>query len=756
MDESYLSWLRLIPGVSADLAKRIAERYPDPALLKGATAADLVTVQGMTVDVATRVLELVRAAATADALWYREEPALYLCPECGSFVGKGANACPFCGVVFDEGEAAAPPSPVEELLQARNGEAKICTRCGAFLEPGATACGMCGSQYTPERVADLPAVDTTPLPDPDLFLCPRCGAFLSQADAACAICGSPVDAESRIPGLAREGRGVSKDFLSRWQRVTSDETASAPAAPAPQTLEDELAEYERILDTDPSLARAWVHKGRLLAQLGRTEDAIASFDRAARVDSEHEDLYRIEALGLLGPAPDLSPLPPRWKPAAAVDELDLDLEDTPRAPPAPKVPPTVAPAIAPASRPKVEREAPKKVAPVIEPASPPPIPQEAAAIRRALAYYDRLLAMDSGLRVAWQTKGELLLRLGRNGDADSAFQRAADLEVAEREFGRAALTGLQTRGPARPVPARGTTASAGRTNGRVNGLTNGRRGRTNGRMNGFTNGSGATNGLTNGLGRVNGLMSGLARGEGRTNGLVNGNGFTNGRRGRPAGALPSAGREWARSLAGIAAVVLLMVLAPILASMFTTTPATRGIAIDGSFGDWSAVPVLYADPSGDTRGNPDVDLIGYKLQADEFGLSVYARVNGVAFYGAGNGTDLLVALVDGDGNPATGYDAGAIGADYAVELVGWDSRIQQATLYTWRTGRTGLGSPPRDPWTPPRASPRPSSPWESAGPRPRGCSSPPSTAWDEGTSLTRSRSQDSLRSASGSARLHPT
>src|SRR5436189_121115 len=106
MDESYLYWLRLIPGVSADLAKRTAQ-----------------------------------------------------------------------------------PSPVEELLQARNGEAKICTRCGAFLEPGATACGMCGSQYTPERVADLPAVDTTPLPDPDLFLCPRCGAFLSQADAACAICG---------------------------------------------------------------------------------------------------------------------------------------------------------------------------------------------------------------------------------------------------------------------------------------------------------------------------------------------------------------------------------------------------------------------------------------------------------------------------------------------------------------------------------------------------------------------------------------
>src|SRR3972149_5313082 len=120
MDESYLSWLRLIPGVSADLARRLGERYPDPELLKGATQEDLARIPGMTEDIAGRVLDLVRAASKADASWYREEPALYLCPECGSFVGKGTNACPFCGVVFDEGEAAAPPpSPVEELLQAR-------------------------------------------------------------------------------------------------------------------------------------------------------------------------------------------------------------------------------------------------------------------------------------------------------------------------------------------------------------------------------------------------------------------------------------------------------------------------------------------------------------------------------------------------------------------------------------------------------------------------------------------------------------
>ena len=313
------------------------------------------------------------------------------------------------------------------------------------------------------------------------------------------------------------------------------------------------------------------------------------------------------------------------------------------------------------------------------------LPSEIAAVRRALAYYDRLTTMDSGLRVAWQTKGELLLRLGRKDDAEDAFRRATDLEVAEREFGRAALTGLQTRGPVRPVSARGGTP-AGRTNGRVNGLTNGRRGRTNGRVNGLTNGSGGTNGLTNGLGRVNGLMSGLARGEGRTNGLVNGNGFTNGRRGRPPVGLTSSGREWARSLAGIAAVVLLMVLAPILASVFTTTPAATGIVIDGSFRDWGQIPVLYADRAGDTRGNLDIDLVGYKVAATPDGLSVYTRVQGIAFEGSGNATDLLVALIDSDRNPSTGYDAGGFGADYMVELVGWGAHVRDTPLYHFRLG----------------------------------------------------------------------
>ena len=687
MNESYLSWLRLIPGVSSDLARGIAERYPDPELLKGARLADLATIPGMKGEVGARVLELVRTASSADREWYRDEPALYLCPECGSFVGKGSNACPFCGVVFDEGDGpTTPASPVEELLKARNGEAKICTHCGAFLEPGATACGMCQTEYVVERLAELPAVDTTPIPDTEASLCPHCGAFLGAGTTHCMICGTAVAGEARVPAISRNGKGVSKDFLSRWERAATEVATAAPSVIPAKTIQEELLENEKLIEAEPALERAWVRRGRLLVQLGLAAEAVPCFDRAGRINPENDEAYRREALDALGAPQNPSILPARWAPEpesarpipelrpgpSAVDAGILDAtEEIPKPAPEPATPAAIAPKRAPL--------------PAVQPVPARPPAAEAAAIRRAIAYYDRLLDMDAGLRVAWQTKGELLSRLGRKEEADGAFQRASDLEVAERELGRAALTGLQTQGPPR-AGTRRDLALRGRKNGRVNGLTNGRRGRTNGRVNGITNGAGSTNGLTNGLGRVNGLMSGLARGEGRTNGLVNGNGFTNGTRGRSKGPLPSQGREWARSLAGIAAVVLLMVLAPILVSVLTTPPATSGIAIDGHFGDWARVPVQYADPVGDTRGNPDVDLVSYKLAAAPFGLSVYARVNGRAFEGAGNGSDVLVALIDSDGRADTGYDAGRLGADYAVEIAGWDGTIHETPLYHWRTG----------------------------------------------------------------------
>src|SRR5213078_4798596 len=192
-------------------------------------------------------------------------------------------------------------------------------------------------------------------------------------------------------------------------------------------------------------------------------------------------------------------------------------------------------------------------------------------------HYESLLRADPTLIVAWKTKAELLERLGRPEDARASRGEAVRLErVGERSI-RAAVTGLHSNGLATPGPT-----GAGRTNGRVNGTRSGRtNGRTNGRVNGLA--EGRVNGLTTGA------VNGLTFGRGATNGLVNGNGFTNGRRGRhPTPRIP-AQPHWSRSVIGIAAVVALMVIVPILASMLSPGPTAPSsiIQIDGNFGDWS-------------------------------------------------------------------------------------------------------------------------------------------------------------------------
>src|SRR2546422_952812 len=291
MDESYVSWLRLISGVTADLAERIAERYPDPQLLRGASPRDL-------------------------------------------------------------------------------GEAKICTRCGAFLRPGETACGMCAAESPPERLEELPAVDTTPVVEADLFLCPHCGAFLGTGAERCTICGRAVTAEEKVPSLTRKEKGVSKDFLSRWQRVAEEAAPAPPVPPAPRTIEDELREYERLIEADPDLERAWVHKARILVKLGRPGDAVDAFDRAGRLNPAKDDEYRSDALAALG-SDDTWALPLRWTLEA---ELAPVAEIEPAEPEEPSAPSPLPPEI----RTPAEAE-PEAMIPELEEGAPVAPPAEAPA-----------------------------------------------------------------------------------------------------------------------------------------------------------------------------------------------------------------------------------------------------------------------------------------------------------------------------------------------------------------------------------------
>src|SRR6266571_3805249 len=586
MDESYLEWLSSIPGSDAERARRIAARFSTYDELRAATREQIASVEGLRPSFVDALLALLGNSPSRDATEH-----LFLCPECGSFVGTDTTACPFCGVQFEGATGAGLEAELDDFLW-EDVPTRICQTCGATMDKDATACTVCGRPYSPAELALLPTL--APILDESAPFCSRCGAYLFSDETDCAICGTSVTA---TPEVATGGKGVVKDFLSRCQRMAPPSAATSEA----DRLAEELEHYDRILEANPSLERAWANRAKVLNKLGRNEEAAESLAKAAELNPAREDRYRLEVQNVLRSTEDASVVPPRWtQPAATTSPKVVDIH-----------------------------------------------------LVEALDHYESLLRADPTLVVAWNTKAERLERLGRLEDARASRAEADRLEkVGERSI-RAAVTGLHSNGLATPGPT-----GAGRTNGRVNG-------RTNGRVNGLA--EGRVNGLTTGA------VNGLTFGRGATNGLVNGNGFTNGRRGRHGTPRIPPQPHWSRSVIGIAAVVALMIIVPILASILSPGPSVPSsiIRIDGDFSDWANM-ASYAQSAADVTPNPAVHLVAMKVATQDQNLFVYTRVQGNMFQGtAVNETDSIFVFVDEDNNRNTGYPIGDLGADSLVEVYGW-------------------------------------------------------------------------------------
>jgi len=269
MDQSYLEWLLGLPGFTEEKARKVAERFPTYERLEAATReelASLVVLGSADVDALLGVLHGTTPPKASDEL--------FLCPECGSFVGTGATACPSCGVEFAGSAEADLSEELEEFLDEDGPPARLCLTCGAAMGKGATKCGMCGRQYAPSELALLPGFAGS-LEEGAPF-CAHCGAYLFSDEADCAICGTAVSPTVPQPAGVG-GKGVVKDFLSRWQRMAE---AGVPVSETDR-LQEELEHFDRLLETDASLERAWSSRAKILEKLGRRDEALESLSKAA-------------------------------------------------------------------------------------------------------------------------------------------------------------------------------------------------------------------------------------------------------------------------------------------------------------------------------------------------------------------------------------------------------------------------------------------------------------------------------------------
>jgi tetratricopeptide (TPR) repeat protein len=118
-----------------------------------------------------------------------------LCPNCGSIIDDIIKACPDCKVDLGGGEVFGDITQLETL--AIDSSLFICSNCGAFIGVEAANCGACGAKRTPltaeiEISASDDILSEATLESsgsPEIFLCDNCGAFLSEDAGECEICG---------------------------------------------------------------------------------------------------------------------------------------------------------------------------------------------------------------------------------------------------------------------------------------------------------------------------------------------------------------------------------------------------------------------------------------------------------------------------------------------------------------------------------------------------------------------------------------
>ena len=176
-------------------------------------------------------------------------------------------------------------------------------------------------------------------------------------------------------------------------------------------------------------------------------------------------------------------------------------------------------------------------------------------------------------------------------------------------------------------------------------------------------------GLVNGRGAVNG--TGLINGTG----LVNGTGMTNGTKdeGRKT---PAMGRRtsFLTRWQFLAVVVAIVIVIPTFIYLSYSAPS-EGTTIDGNFGDWSQANMLgIYSPAG----SAPVDIDEWAVKVKDQQLFLYLSVQGVLM-GSTN-VDSFYLFVDSDNSPSTGYAVSGIGADYLLELSGWDGSVQSTSM----------------------------------------------------------------------------
>ena len=180
-------------------------------------------------------------------------------------------------------------------------------------------------------------------------------------------------------------------------------------------------------------------------------------------------------------------------------------------------------------------------------------------------------------------------------------------------------------------------------------------------------------GRTNGIGQTNGVKMSA---KGATNGLafVNGTGIAHGPETGPA--VSSAKRSsFITRWQFLAVLVALLVVIPTFVYLSYSSESSK-IMIDGDFGDWDSA-TLY-EPRVQSTAPTSNNIVEWSVAAQSSDLYFYLETENAQM--SSSDPEGFYLLVDSDGSNSTGYTVESIGADYMLQLTGWDSVVKSSSL----------------------------------------------------------------------------
>jgi len=174
--------------------------------------------------------------------------------------------------------------------------------------------------------------------------------------------------------------------------------------------------------------------------------------------------------------------------------------------------------------------------------------------------------------------------------------------------------------------------------------------------------------LVNGRGAINGT------------GMVNGTGMINGTKGEARLSVRDRQRLFVTRWQFLAILIAIVIVVPTFIYLSYSRESTPFV-VDGKFDEWSHADKFSAYVSS---GSASTDIHEWAIDIQEDRLFMYVQVEGTLMSSAE--VNSFFMFIDADNIPTTGYSVSGIGAEYLLEIDGWNGSVQSTSVSEYASG----------------------------------------------------------------------